>query len=108
MALTIEQISDEDAEIAFAPASDIDPELLVMIKAMNLGQAFRVVPDEGESDRKVKRRVNATAREAGYELDWRPHNAGGLVARLRATMPDDAGNVSELPRRGPGRPRKNR
>lgn len=102
MAVQIAIIDDTEFDELFERQENVDPELVALFETRQLGDKVVVTPEEGDTERKTKRRVNAAARKAGKELDWRSYN-GKLIARLVATTPTNA-EGEDVPRRR-GRPR---
>jgi colicin import membrane protein len=96
MSLKIEQATTEELEAEFGSTSTgNDPETIAFIRALAIGQGFTVTAESNETDRMVKRRVNACAKEAFRELDWRTTNAGKLAARVKAIDTDAEKKATE-------------
>jgi|SRR5579859_4146940 len=90
MGLKIEPVSTEELETEFGSnTSGNDPETVTFIRTLEIGKGFSVTAESGETDRMVKRRINACAKEAFRELDWRVKADGKtLVARVKAVDVD--------------------
>lgn len=86
MTLKIQPASTEELEEEFGSStSGNDPETVRFILGLEIGQGFTAQAESGETDRMVKRRINACAKEAFRELDWRVKADGKtLVARVKA------------------------
>lgn len=86
MTLKIEPVSVEELEQEFGTStSGNDPETVQYIRGLAIGQGFAVTAEGGETDRMVKRRINACAKEGFRELDWRTKADGKtLAARVKA------------------------
>ena len=86
MALKIEAASAEELEQEFGTStSGNDPETVAFIRDLDVGKGFKVTADAGETDRMVKRRINACAKEDFRELDWRTLADGKTLAvRVKA------------------------
>lgn len=103
MSVQIAVVEDSLYDELFERQPNVDNELVTLFESRSVGDKVVVTPEEGDSERKTKRRINAAARLAGKELDWRSQD-GKLIARLIATTPvDENGQPSETRRRG--RPR---
>jgi hypothetical protein len=85
MALKIEPATVEELESEFGTStSGNDPETVTYIRGLAIGQGFSVTAEGDETDRMVKRRINACAKEAFRELDWRSKEGSKtLVARVK-------------------------
>jgi len=90
MALKIEPVAKELLEAEFGTdSSGNDPETVKYIRSLGIGEGFKVTADGTETDRMVKRRINACAKESYRELEW--HSVEGskiLTARIKAIDTD--------------------
>lgn len=85
MGLKLEQVTPEQLNEEFgAPVGGNDPETVKFIASLPIGQGFKVTPDGDETERQVKRRINACAKEAYRELEWKSkEGVKTLTARVK-------------------------
>lgn len=86
MALKIEPVDQSELDAEFGTdAQGNDPETVKFIAELGIGGGFRVTPEGTETERQVKRRINACARQAFRELDWHAKEGSKtLTARVKA------------------------
>lgn len=86
MSLKLEPATVEELDELFGgPATGNDPETVKFIRSLPIGGGFKVTPENGETSRQVKRRINACAKDAFRELVWHEkEGAATLSARVKS------------------------